>query len=71
MTGGFQTVEGSINWCILPGRQLGNISKSLKILFELDFKCLGIYSTEAIMVVFQDLYIKYVHWSIAYDREKN
>lgn len=66
----FQTVEGNINLCILSGRQLGNISKSLKILFELDFRCLGIYSTDAIMMVFKGLYIKCVHWSIAYDRKK-
>lgn len=42
----FQTAEGRIISCILSRKQVGNISKSLKILFELDFRCLGIYSTE-------------------------
>lgn len=57
----FQTVEGTINQCILSGRELGNISKPLKILFEPYFRYVGIYSTEAIRVIFKNAYIKYVY----------
>lgn len=56
----FQTVERNINWCILSGRQLCNISETLKILFELDFRCLGIYSKEVIIVVFEDILNKFI-----------